>query len=326
MKRLAPLLLIGVLTLFSCSDGGATLIVYSGRSEELVQPVIDMFEEDTGIEVTVRYASSTEQAATLLQEGASTQADVFYAQDPASLGSVSQLMAPIDPEILKRIEPRFHDRDGLWVGTSGRVRVFVYNTSTTRPLPQTIDEVNDPAWFGAVGVAPTNGSFLSFVSAMILERGEEATRDWLSDLAANSPNDYPANAPIVSAVDNGDLDGGLVNHYYLIRLRAEGAGKNAENYYIPAGDVGSLIMTAGAAILANSDMPDEATRFVDYLLSEPAQAHFANVVFEYPLIEGVPPAEGLPPLDSINSPDIDLSDLAGVLDDAIRLVTEAGLV
>lgn len=329
MKRYVSL----VLTLFlglglaACSnDSEGPLVVYSGRSEELVQPLIDQFEEESGVEVEVRYGESTELAATLLQEGDATDADVFYAQDPASLGSVAGEMAQLESDTLDLVDARFSDREGRWVGTSGRVRVFVYNTSTQNELPQSIDEAVDPMWTGQLGVAPTNGSFLAFVSAMILERGEEGTLEWLQSLAEIEPQEFPSNSPIVAATDAGAVEAGLVNHYYLLRLRSEGEGNNAENWFIPAADAGSLVMPAGAGIIESTDIPDAARQFVEFLLSESAQEYFATETYEYPLIDGVAPAEGLLPLDEINAPDIDLSQLADVLDDATRLVTEAGLV
>ena len=302
------------------------LIVYSGRSEELIQPLIEDFAKATGIEVQVRYAGSTELAATLIAEGKTTDADVFFAQDPASLGSVADLMGKLPSDILDRVDPKFRDRDGRWVGTSGRIRTFVYNTGTNLTLPQTIDEVTDPVWAGHLGIAPTNGSFLAFVSAMILERGEGPTLEWLNKLAANNPVDYPKNSPIVAATDGGEIEGGLVNHYYLLRLRAEGAGGHAENWFIPAGDVGTLVMPAGAGIIAGTDKSDAARQFVMFLLSTEAQEFFASETFEFPLVAGIDTMEGLPVLSEINTPEIDLSELAGVLDRAVRLVAEAGLV
>jgi iron(III) transport system substrate-binding protein len=161
---------------------------------------------------------------------------------------------------------------------------------------------------------------------MILERGEEATLAWLELLAANNPPEFPKNSPIVLAADSGEIEGGLVNHYYLLRLRAEGAGTTSENWFIPAGDVGTLVMPAGAGILNGTDQPEAALRFVEFLLSDQAQTYFANETFEFPLIAGIAPAAGLPSIGDINTPDIDLSDLADVLDDATRLVSEAGLV
>jgi iron(III) transport system substrate-binding protein len=320
---------IALVLISACAPAGDTegrLVVYSGRGEELVQPLIDDFIEETGIEVEVRYGESPELAATLLQEGEDTEVDVFFAQDPASLGSVSEMLSTLPAEITDRVDSKFADRERRWVGTSGRVRTFIYNTGTDIELPQTIDDVVDPRWSGDLGVAPTNGSFLAFVAAMISERGEEATLSWLTALAENDPTDFPGNSPIVAAVDAGEIGAGLVNHYYLHRLRAEGAGEDAENWFIPSGDVGALVMPAGVGIVEGTDKPDAARQFVEFLLSTEAQEYFATETFEFPLIDGVSPAAGLPALDEIASPDIDLSGLADLLDDATRLVSEAGLV
>jgi iron(III) transport system substrate-binding protein len=288
--------------------------------------LIEDFEAGSGMDVEVRFGDSGELAATLLAEGEDTEADVFFAQDPASLGAAAELMGELPESTLGLVDAKYRDTGGRWVGTSGRVRVVVYNTGSDVPLPQTIDDTVGPDWAGQLGVAPTNGSFLAFVSAMILERGEDGTRQWLEALAANDPVEFDGNAPIVEATDNGELSGGLVNHYYLLRLRAEGAGQTSENWFIPAGDVGSLVMPAGAAITAGTTNPEGAQQFVDFLLAEEAQTYFATETFEYPLLEGVPAPEGAPPLAEINSPDVDLSELAGVLDLATRLVAEAGLV
>lgn len=330
MKRLVALLGASALVLTACGsgsgDGEGPLIVYSGRSEELVQPLFDEFTADTGIEIEVRYGGSTELAATLLAEGEATEADVFFAQDPASLGTVKDLMADLDDSTLDLVDPKFRDVDGKWVGTSGRVRVFIHDAETTKELPQTIDDVVDnPEWAGDLGVAPTNGSFLSFVAAMIVERGEDETLDWLQRLAAAQPTSYEANSPIVAAVDAGEIGSGLVNHYYLLRALDEGAGQGAENWFIPAGDVGTLVMPAGAGVIDGSNKPEAAAQFVDFLLSDFAQEYFVTETNEFSLT-GSATDPDLPSLDEINAPDIDLSRLAETLDIATRLVSEAGLV
>lgn len=304
------------------------LVVYSGRSEELIGPLLDRFTEETGIEVSVRYGGSTELATTLLQEGEATDADVFFAQDPASLGATAPLMAQLDESILSRVPERFADADGRWVGTSGRARVVVYDTNDVdaSELPNSLDDLVDPRWNGRMAVAPTNGSFLAFVAAMIVEQGEDYTLDWLKRLEANQPIDYPGNSPIVAATDAREVDLGLVNHYYLLRLQAEGGGAETANHFPSAGDSSSLVMPAGAAILAGSDQPANAEAFVEFLLNESSQQYFATETFEFPLVEGIAAPAGLPDLDDIATPDIDLSDLADQLERATDLVTEAGLL
>ena len=307
---------------------GTALVIYSGRSEELVGPLIEQFTEETGIEVSVRYGGSTELATTLIAEGSSTDADVFFAQDPASLGAVADLMVELDPAVLDRVPARFSDADGKWVGTSGRARVIVYDTQNVTPeeLPQTLEDLVDPKWSGQMGVAPTNGSFLAFVAAMIESDGEDATLNWLKRLAGNDPIDFPSNSPIVAATDAGEVTLGLVNHYYLLRLQAEGGGTRAANHFPTGNDAASLVMPAGAGIVANSDHAESAARFVEFLLSDAAQTYFATETFEFPLVAGVQPPTGLPSIDEIATPAINLSNLSDHLERATDLVTEAGLL
>jgi iron(III) transport system substrate-binding protein len=333
IRRLPTALLAIALVTFACGGTGgddSSITVYSGRSEELVAPLIEDFEQASGIDVEVRYAGSPELAATILEEGESSPADVFFAQDPASLGTVTLagLFTTLDDAVLEAVPASFSDDEGHWVGVSGRSRVVAYDTTVVDPtdLPPTEDGLADPSWAGRVGLAPTNGSFLSFVAAKVLLDGEDATLAWLEAMAANDDPTYPSNSVILSAVNDGEVDTGLINHYYLYRLRAEqGDDVVAANHFLTGG-AGALVMPAGVGILGTSDDLDAAAAFVEFLLSEDAQRYFAEETYEYPLIDGVEPAPDLPPLDSLNPPDISLSDLAGALDVATDLVTRAGLL
>jgi iron(III) transport system substrate-binding protein len=326
--------LLAILLATACArgDSGADerLVVYSGRGEELVGPLLEQFREQSNLEVEVRYAGSTELAATLLEEGQNSPADVFFAQDPASLGAVAQagLLATLPGEVLGKVPERFRDAGGRWVGTSGRARVMVYNTDalSEAELPRSIWELTEPKWRGRVAVAPTNGSFLAFVSAMILTDGEQRTLEWLKGIAANDPLKYEENSPIVSATAAGEVEIGLVNHYYLLRLQEEQGEVAAANHFLRSGDPGALVMPAGAGVLATSKNPEAAVEFVRFLLSEEAQRYFSEETFEYPLVSGVPPSTTLPPLEDIPTPDLNLSDLADTIDRATDLVAEAGLL
>lgn len=333
MPRIITLLVVLALVGSACGDdseGEGTLTIYSGRSEDLVASLIDQFETETGIGVEVRYASSTDLAATLREEGANSPADVFFAQDPASLGAVAieGMFLTLPGDILDLVPARFSDNEGRWIGVSGRSRVVVYDSTRVSPddLPDSVDGFTDPAWQGRMAIAPSNGSFLAFVAAMILERGEDATLDWLEAIAANDPETFSGNSPIVAAANDGTVEVGLVNHYYLVRLRAELGEVSAANYFFPTAGPGSLVMPAGVGILSTTDNESEALQFVEFLLSRSAQQYFVTETFEYPLIEGIAPDPSLPPLATLSQPDIDLSELAAALDRATDLVAEAGLL
>jgi iron(III) transport system substrate-binding protein len=317
----------------SCASASSTdelLTVYSGRTEELVGPLIAQFEEESGIAVSVRYGDSAELAATILEEGDRSPASVFLAQDPASLGSVALagLFAHLPADLLDRVPAKFSDTDGRWIGISGRARTVAYDPSAITPadLPATEDGLVEPAWAGRVGIAPTNGSFLAFVAAKILIDGEMATLAWLEGIKANRSPTFPKNSAIVSAVADGRVETGLVNHYYALSLLAEDPGASVSNAFFPVACAGSLVMPAGAGILASAGAPASAEAFVTFLLSTEAQEYFARETFEYPLVPGVASSGDLPPIDSIPTPAVNLSDLAPVLDLATDLVAEAGLL
>lgn len=295
-----------------------TLIIYSGRSESLVQPIIDQFAAATGIDVQVRYGSTSEMAGVLLEEGANSPADIFYAQDPGGLGAVQQagLLQPLPAEIVAQVSPRFVAEDGSWTGISGRARVVVYNTNTiTDPATQLPDDLwgfTEPAWNGRIGWAPSNGSFQAMVTAMRAVWGEEQTREWLQGIQANNPRVFEGNTPIVEAVANGEVAVGFVNHYYLYRfLNEQGEAFAARNYFLPSGGPGSLLMVSGAGILTGADNGANAERFIAFLLSAPGQQYFAAQTFEYPVIEGVR-SEATPSLAELDelALDISLTDLA----------------
>ena len=293
-----------------------SLVVYSGRSESLVGPIIEQFREATGIDVQVKYGGTSAMAATLQEEGSNSPADVFWAQDPGALGALSPMFKPLPSDVTLAVPEWARDSDGRWVGVSGRARVIVYNTDLSEnELPKSVQELTEPKWKGRIGWPPTNASFRVMVTAMRHLWGEDETREWLEGMLANDVKVFPKNTPIVDAAGKGEVDVGLVNHYYLHRFLAEhGDEFGARNLFLKDGGPGSLVMVAGAGILSTSPHPDNAEAFVRFLVSRVAQQYFAASTYEYPLIEGVKTHRLLPPLESLNGPGIDfalLDDLAG---------------
>ncbi|MDX6534524.1 MAG: iron(III) transport system substrate-binding protein [Gaiellales bacterium] len=314
----------------SAQGGDTKLVVYSGREEELVEPLFKKFEQKTGIDVEVRYGDSAELAATLAEEGGNSPADVFFAQDPGSLGAVEGqgMLAKLPATTLDLVPDRFRDPDGHWVGTSGRARVVAYNTDelTEAELPDSVLDYTDPKWKGKIGLPPTNASFQAFVSSMVLSLGEERTRQWLEGIKANDPKLYEKNTPVVEAVAAGEIQVGFVNHYYLYLVKEEQPDAPVANDYLPGTDPGALVSVAGAAILESADHKDAAARFVEYLLSEEGQRFYVDEAeeAEYPVIPGIEPKAGLPPLDSLQGPKIQLDDLGAQLEKTLELLNEVG--
>ncbi|MAG37443.1 MAG: iron ABC transporter substrate-binding protein [Dehalococcoidia bacterium] len=291
------------------------LTVYSGRKETLVGPLLERYQELTGVDVKTRYGGTAELAAAILEEGENSPANVFFAQDVGALGALAAAgrLSRLPSSLLESIEPRFRSPGGVWVGLSGRARVVVYNTEELQEsdLPDTIWGFTGPKWKGQLGWPPTNGSFQAFVTALRITDGEERAREWLEKIKANEPRRYRNNTTIVDATAKGEVLAGFVNHYYLFRfLKEHGESFTARNYHPRAGGPGAIINLAGAGVLASSQNPRAATHFVDYMLSQDAQQYFASETFEYPLIEGIETHSLLVPLDQIETPEIDLSNLA----------------
>ena len=318
------------LTVAACGDDDDALTIYSGRSDNLIGPLLEQFTSDTGIEVKVRYGGSAELAATILEEGGNSPADVFFAQDAGALGALAGKgrLQPLPDSLLEKVAPSFRATDRQWVGVSGRARVLIYNTDRIKEsdLPASVFDFTDAVWRGRVAWAPQNGSFQAFVTALRLSQGESVARDWLEAMRENRTRAYVNNTAIVQAVVAGEIEVGLVNHYYLYPfLEEQGSGFKARNYFFSNGDIGGLINVAGAGILDSAENVTNARRFIDYLLSPAAQRYFADETFEYPLVEGVPISPELPPLSTLRPPSLDLNQLSD-LQGTLELLQDAGVL
>lgn len=311
------------------AESAAPLVIYSGRNENLVGPLIEQFKAETGIDIQVRYGDTAEMAATILEEGKNSPADLFFGQDAGALGALAAAgrLTQLPDALLQQVDPHLRDGNGRWVGTSGRARVLVYNTNQVKPaeLPQDIWGLTEPQWRGKVGWAPSNGSFQAFVTALRLLEGDAQARRWLEAMLANDVKVYAGNSAIVEAVASGEISAGLVNHYYLYQhLAQKDANAPLANYTFPGGGAGALINVAGAGIVDTSKNQAMAERFISLLLSQEAQQYFATQTSEYPMAgQNIELKAGLLPLDQIPAPSVDLSKLED-LQGTLQLLQEVG--
>ncbi|GAB3718820.1 extracellular solute-binding protein [Nocardiopsis nanhaiensis] len=310
-------------------DDGAedAITIYSGRDEELIEPLIGDMREATGLEIDVRYGDTAQMANQIQTEGDQTNADLFIAQDAGALGLLVQegLLAELPGDITDQVPDEYQDGNGEWIGLSGRSRVIAYAPDNVDEVPDSVLDLTDPEWEGRVGIAPTNASFQSFVTGLRVIEGDETAEQWLEGMADNDVELFENNRAMFDGLETGDIDLSLNNHYYWYeRLKETPDEVTSELHYLPVADAGSLVNVAGAAITADAANAEGAQTALEFLIGEEAQTYFTEETSEYPLVDGVPANEDLEELDSLEQPDIDLTDLHS-LDETVEMIREAGL-
>lgn len=305
-----------------------TLIIYSGRSEKLIGPLIKQARKDLNLDIKVRYGKTSQLAIALLEEGKNSRADLFFAQDAGALGALERRRRtlPISIPILRKVPSRYRSPWGNWMGISGRARVIDYNTNLVKrsQLPNSIWDLTKPKWRGKVAWAPTNGSFQSFVTGMRVMYGDKKTLQWLKAMKANGARKYPKNSAIVKALGRGEVHLGLVNHYYLARFKKTNPSFPVA-HHSTRGDAGAMINVAGVAVMRTTDQRKDVETLINYLLSRKSQRYFSQQTKEYPLRRGMKSPKGQIPLYKLNSPRINLTKLHS-LEQTLNLLQQAGVI
>jgi len=340
MRLPAALLVLAALTAGGCgfstedSGGGANepetegITLYSGRIPAAIGPAVDSYEAEARRDVQVRFADTADLAATLVEEGDASPADAFFAQEPGAIAAVAEagLLAPLPRDILERVPPRFRDPEGRWVGVTGRARVIAYNRDVVEEseLPSSPFGLADPRWEDRVGWSPASSSMQEYVTALRAKYGDERTKQWLEAMVDNGAVSFPDNVTIRDAVAKGEIDVGLINHYYVAQAIAAEGSDYPVAVYFPPGGLGSLMLLTSVGVLDSSDRKPEAFDFVRSLLSPESQAFFTSSSKEYPLARGTEPDPSLSvPLAKIPASDSDLVDLKE-LQGTIDLMKESG--
>lgn len=339
-RLLAALLVLAAVAMGGCgfstedSGGGSNepetegITLYSGRIPAAIGPAVDMYEAAARRDVQVRFAETADLAATLVEEGDASPADAFFAQEPGAIAAVAEagLLAELPKDILARVPARFRDPAGRWVGVTGRARVIAYNRDVVAEseLPRSPFGLTAPRWEGRVGWSPASSSMQEYVTALRAEYGDERTRQWLEEMVDNGAVAYPDNVAIRDAIANGEIDVGLINHYYVAQAIAAEGPDYPVGVYFPPGGLGSLMLLTSVGVLDSSDREEEALDFVRSLLGEESQSFFTSSSKEYPLARGTEPDPALSvPIAEIPVSDNDLVDLTE-LQATIDLMKESG--
>ncbi len=352
MKRLFSLSLVLTLVLSLLGCGGSEqdeLVIYSGRSKPLVDSLVQKYQEQADMPVRVKYGTDAQLLAALQEEGEQTPADVFWANTTGALGNAvnNDLLASLPEDLTGRAD-RFVPSNQRWIPVTTRFRVLAYNSDAVAPedLPASVLDLSQQSQFeGRVGWTPAYSSFQDFVTALRLTTSPDTARTWLTEMQDLNPKSYTSNTPMVRALEAGEIDVALTNHYYVLRLKhggAEGeyegdeegeeeeeaaprASAPVEMYHFEDGDLGNLALVTGAGALQASDQSEAAQQFLQFLLSEQAQSFAATQVNEYPVVSGTPVPDYMMPAEEALrlSPTFDLQRLQE-MDPTLELLRDVG--
>ena len=315
-----------------CADGnGRSVTVYAGRSENLIGPPLEAFACETGTTVETRWGNSTDLALLLAEEGDRTAADVFLSRSPGPVGFLESrgLLGTIGSDVLGLVADQNRSKSSTWVGFSGRKRVLVHNLDSVPAgeLPQSVFDLTAERYRNRVAIPATNGSFLDWFTVFRDQHGTDAATQWLDDMVANGALYYPNNRSIVEAAGRGEIDMGLVNHYYQYQEAAAGGDSHrAANHNFADDDIGSLLIITAATVTAGSDNVEAANDLIAYLLSASVQRYLTDETLEYPLAAGVAPAAVLPPLGALEIGSVDFDALGGGFTESLAIVEASGIL
>ncbi|NUT78584.1 iron ABC transporter substrate-binding protein [Pseudomonas sp. C1C7] len=312
------------------ADDGVGIVVYNAQHEGLTKAWVEGFTQETGIPVTLRNGDDTEMGNQIVQEGASSPADVFLTENSPAMVLVDNagLFSPVDKATLEQVDSAYRPSHGKWVGIAARSTVFVYNPSklTEAQLPKSIMDLADPAWKGRWAASPGGADFQAIVAAILQQKGEAATLDWLKAMKTNFTA-YRGNSSVLKAVNAGQIDSGVIYHYYSY-VDQNKTGENSKNtalHYFKHKDPGAFVSISGGGVLASSKHQEQAQAFLKYITGKDGQAVLRDgKSFEYAVGKDAQSNPKLVPLQQLDAPSVDASKLDSKK--AVELMTQAGLL
>ncbi|HCM9555540.1 TPA: iron ABC transporter substrate-binding protein [Enterobacter kobei] len=312
------------------ADNSEGIVVYNAQHENLVKSWVDGFTKETGIKVTLRNGDDSELGNQLVQEGSASPADVFLTENSPSMVLVdnANLFAPLDAVTLKQVPAEYRPAHGRWIGIAARSTVFVYNPAklSEQQLPKSLMDLAKPEWKGRWAASPSGADFQAIVSAMLALKGEKATLEWLKAMKANFVA-YKGNSTVMKAVNAGQIDGGVIYHYYRFVDQSK-TGENSKNtklYYFKHQDPGAFVSLSGGGVLASSKHKAQAQAFIKYITGKEGQESLrTNNAFEYAVGVNAASNPKLVPLNDLDAPKVEPSTLNSKK--VIELMTQAGLL
>ncbi len=317
--------------IFRWDRGGESVVVYSGRREQFVIPVLERFEEQTGIRVRLLSGSATSFAHRLVEERRRPGADIFLANDAGVMEylRLQDVLTPITVPGVDNIPPSLRADDASWVGLSARVRVLMYNRDRIRAedAPQSIYDLTDPRYRGRFAVTRAgNSSLISHMAAIRVVEGDERMTAFVRGILDNNPVITAGHTDIRRMVGTGEVDIGLVNCYYYRLQLAESRHNNVGVIYPDQAQeqTGAFVNVAGAARIKNAPNEAAADKLLAFLLEPEQMQWFAELSLETPVLPQHDEPEGGRPLGEVKAMPMSLSKLGEVWEDTLTIMEQAG--
>lgn len=321
---------VTLLLLSQATLAADSLVIFSGRSDKFVKPVVKAFTAETGIKAVLHSGSSTSLLNKLKLEGERTQADIYISNDAGNLqkGSEFKLFKALPDTIANTIPANYRAPDKTWLGVSARARVLVVSTKKhDADFVKSVFDLADPRLQGKLGITHSgNESYIAGVTVYMQIAGKDKVKTWLEGMKRNVEGSvFNKHSKIVKAVAAGKKSVGLVNHYYIYRHLAKHP-KAAIKIVLPDQDgMGVAWNVAGAAVSKYTKHSDAAEKFMAFLVSDKGQELFAQANSEYPTRAGIPAAAEVPPVGSYKVADVPMAKLGEMRNATLDLIESVGM-
>jgi iron(III) transport system substrate-binding protein len=238
------------------------------------------------------------------------------------------LLAPLNPATLAQVPAHFRSGTGQWTGIAARSTVFIYNKVKMKPaqMPKSLLDLANPEWKGRWAAAPAGADFQAIVSALLELKGESVTLNWLKGMKENAKT-YKGNGVVLKAVNTGEVESGVIYHYYRIGDQAK-TGENSNStgtYYFRNEDPGAFVSISGGAVLAASKHKPQAQAFIQWITGTGGQEVLrTGNSYEYAVGVGAESSPRLVPMADLHAPKLEPSKLNSKK--VADLMTQAGLL
>ncbi len=307
----------------------AEVNIYSSREPQLINPILEAFTAETGIKTNIVFIKDG-LIERLKAEGRRSPADLVLTTDISNLNAIVEAgvtQAVTSDVINANIPATFRDPDGNWFGLTSRARVIYASVErVAEGEVTTYEDLVDPKWKGRICTRSGSHNYnIGLLSAFIAHYGEEAAEKWLTGLKANLARKPQGNDRAqIKAIWAGVCDIAIGNTYYMgamLQNEEQQAWANSVTIQFPIlGDSGVHVNLSGMAMTQSSRNEADTLRLMEFLTSEAAQTLYAELNFEYPLLETAQPSELVQSWGDFTADSMPLVDIAKLRSIALKIV------